>query len=99
MGTDYKQLEQLELLGKHLGELNDGLKDSSKSSNKNSRSMNFLTFALVFFAFAQVYLAWQSNNSNQKIIEIRKSCYQNVLQTNDFELNYKNCLRKNGLSD
>lgn len=28
---------------------------------------------------------------------IRKNCYQAALQTSDFDLNYKSCLRYNGL--
>lgn len=113
MLTEFKLLEEIKGVGQkidHLTEslknanlqfkdLNVGIRSSSKSANKSSYAMMFLTAALVLFAFAQVAVAWLGYKADQKIIEIKRNCYRQVLQTSNIDLNYKSCLRDNGLSD
>ena len=99
MSTDYKQIDEIKSLNLQLKDLNTAIIKSSESSDKSSRAMFFLTGGLVVFAFVQSIAAWLSYRADQEIIGLKKSCYQSILQTSDFDLNYKSCLRRNGLSD
>ncbi len=92
MLTEFKQLDELKTL-------NENIKQSSIAAGKNSLAMNCLTGALVFLGLAQVVVAYLNYHGEQKIIELRKQCYQSVLQTSDIDLNYRSCLRSYGLSN
>lgn len=93
-GTEAEQRTSEEL-----GTLNESIKGASIASNKNSLAMKCLTAALVFLGLAQVIVAYLNYHSEQRVIETKKHCYQNVLQASDINLNYKSCLRSQGLSD
>ena len=82
-----------------LKNLNKGIKDGSDSSNKYSNAMKWLTGGLVALGLAQFGVAYLEYRGNQDIIDVKKNCYQSVLQTSSIDLNYKNCLRSHGLSD
>ena len=113
MITEFKLLEEIkgvskqviylsksvEDSSKELSALNSNIKQASTSSDKNSLAMKYLTGALVFLGFVQCAITYFNYRSEQKTIDIRKQCYQNVLQTSDIDLNYKSCLRDNGLSN
>lgn len=92
MITEFKQLDELK-------NLNVSIKEASIASNRNSLAMNCLTGALVLLGLVQVIVACLDYHSEQKIVETRKQCYRSVLQTSDFDLNYKSCLRDHGLSN
>jgi hypothetical protein len=89
----------LESSNLQLKDLNAAVRDSTSSANKTSSAMMWLTGALAIFALAQVGVAWMSYSSNEQIMNIRRTCYQSVLQTSDIDLNYRSCLRDHGLSD
>ncbi|MDQ5954183.1 MAG: hypothetical protein QG583_111 [Patescibacteria group bacterium] len=97
--TDYKNLEEMKSLNLQLKNLTVGLGENSKKTNKSAEIMSFLTFALVFFTFAQLYLAWQEHNYANEIINIKKTCFQETLNEVDSDIDYINCLRKNGFSE
>jgi hypothetical protein len=82
-----------------LARLNINLEASIHSSDKHSNAMRNLTVGLVCIALAQAVVAglpyWQAHKESIK----RHDCYQTVLQTSDIDLNYKNCLRNQGLSE
>lgn len=113
MLTEFKLLEEIKGIAqqiiylsksvdnasKELDVLNSNIRQASISSDKNSKAMKYLTCALVFLGLAQFAIAYFNYRSEQKTIEIRKQCYQNVLQTSDIDLNYKSCLRGHGLSN
>ncbi len=80
-------------------QLNKNLEESSKSSDRNSRAMKYLTGALVFLGIVQVLVAWLSYSADRSIIGTKKNCYKTALQTSDIELNYRSCLHSNGLSE
>lgn len=79
--------------------LNKNIKEAADSSDKSSRAMKYLTYALVFLGLAQVIVAGLNYSTEKNIIETKKNCYENVLQTSNIDLNYKSCLRSKGLSD
>jgi len=58
--------------------------------NKNNILIIVLVLVLAGFAFY-----WYSLRPEQ----IRKDCYRVVLGTSDLDLNYKDCLRRHGLSE
>ena len=113
MVTEFKMLDEVKAIGTqimclskavedssgHLKVLNTNIKDASISSNRNSRAMKYITWALVFLGFAQVVVVGMNYWIERSVIDAKKKCYQNVLQTSDIDLNYKSCLRNNGLSD
>ncbi|MDB4983831.1 MAG: hypothetical protein JWM20_10 [Patescibacteria group bacterium] len=113
MITEFKTLEEIKgvatqviYLAKSVEDANIQLKDlnvairkSSDGANKSTRAMMFLTAALVLFALAQVIVAWLSYQTNENMLKVKRNCYQNVLQTSNIDLNYKSCLRNNGLSE
>jgi len=112
MVTEFKMLEevrgvgmQIIYLSKSVGDssnqlklLNANIKEASVASDKSSRAMKYLTWALVFLGLAQVIVAGLNYLAQQSIVKIKKQCYQSVLQTSNIDLNYKSCLRNNGLS-
>ena len=77
--------------------LNETLKKSSESADKHSTSMKYLTFGLVAIAVAQVIVAYLPYREHTREVDARKNCFQSVLQTSNIDLNYKNCLRDNGI--
>ena len=80
-------------------QLNKNLEESAKSSDRNSKAMNYLTLALVLLGIVQFLFAWLSYSANQSIIETKKNCYKTVLRSSNIELNYRSCLHNNGLSE
>lgn len=82
-----------------LGSLAKNLRAASESSDKHSNAMKLLTFALVFLGLVQVIVAGLSYWDHNREVEARKNCFKSVLQTSDIDLNYKNCLRDNGLTE
>lgn len=99
MITEFKSLEEAKNLNLQLRDLNVAVREATRSSNGNSRAMMYLTVALVFLGIVSAAVAWLEYRANNSIVEIRKNCYQSVLQTSNIDLNYKSCLRDNGLSD
>lgn len=92
MITEFKMLEEIKTL-------NTSIKGAAESSDGNSRAMKYLTGALVFLGLIQVVVAGLGYWADQAVIGAKKNCYKSVLQTSDINLNYKSCLRNNGLSD
>lgn len=91
--------KSLESSAEQLKSLNINIKNASKASDRNSKIMVYLTYALVFLGFAQMIVAGLNMWTEKSITKLKKQCYQNVLQTSDIDLNYKNCLRNEGLSN
>ncbi|MFA6601621.1 MAG: hypothetical protein WCT02_02045 [Candidatus Paceibacterota bacterium] len=83
----------------HLTVLNTNLKQAATSSDKHSNAMKYLTFGLVFLGLAQVAVAYLSYHAQNSEIDMRKNCFKSVLNTSNIDLNYKNCLRNNGLKE
>ncbi len=79
--------------------LNTTIEKSSSSNDRQAQAMKYLTGALVFLTIVQVAVAWLSYSADRSIIDIKKKCYETVLQTSDIELNYRSCLHSNGLSE
>lgn len=77
--------------------LTDTIQKSSESADKHSTSMKYLTGALVLLTIVQAFFAYLPYKQNKDEINVRKNCFQSVLQTSDIDLNYKNCLRDHGL--
>lgn len=92
MLTEFKMLDEIKTL-------NMSIKGASDSSDRNAKAMKYLTLALVFLGFVQVLVAGLSYWSGKSVIETKRDCFKSVLNTSDIDLNYKACLRNNGLSD
>jgi preprotein translocase subunit YajC len=54
----------------------------------------YILSALIIFILGFAFY-WYSYRPEKA----RKDCYQAVLQTSDFDLNYKSCLRHHGLDE
>jgi hypothetical protein len=52
-----------------------------------------ILYILIAISVLSFIFYWYSYRPEQ----IRKNCYQAVLQTSDFDLNYRSCLRSKGL--
>lgn len=85
--------------GKALVALTMAIAENSEKSNKSANSMIILTIALVFWGSVQAVVTFLDYKLQQDSMRIRKDCFQTVLQTSDIDLNYKNCLRNNGLNE
>lgn len=99
---------QVESLSREIKNLNNSLevqvnkiiesnKILSKSSDRHSSAMVLLTIFLTAVAFMQSSVLFLEYKRDQKIVFEKKNCYQAVLQTNNIEQNYKNCLMSKGL--
>src|SRR3989338_9869145 len=104
MVTEFKLLEEIKWLSGsvasanlQLKDLNGGIRNATQSSDRHSTAMKWLTGGLVILGLAPLIATYVQYRADQFIIEGRKSCYQAVLQTSDIDLNYKSCLRSNGL--
>lgn len=82
-----------------VGSLNANIQNYSKSTSIQSNVIIGLTFAMLVLAIVQAVVAYWNFQSDQTLVDIRKQCYQSVLQTSDIDLNYKSCLRSQGLSN
>ncbi len=75
------------------------LLEGSTSSNTHSSKIGYFTAALVFVGVVQIFVTLTPYISQHMEKNVRKACFQSVLQTSDIDLNYKNCLRNNGLAE